>query len=551
MKGKVFKSIVLFVAIMLVFAGGANASGGNVTPIPPGPETSLPDYIGAPAKAHPLANSGVPQNPNLAPNPFMGGHTDTWMSDSADIAGPLGRNPVTLSTDLTGVHNKSWLTPGGSISHDSHGRVIVNAYGVNEASIVLLDPDTLEVLTYYPLVVEESGPLGEGAQKFLPSMWSIYGALDNRDRLHMVSGSRYLLTLEEIDTPSGPEFQEAEGGYYDLSELVTGGTVDPSDDDRISAAIMDFRGRYWINMGRSANIYVLDPATTEEPYTRDRVPHVDLGFGEFTRNGLALTRDAAYIVTTEAMYRVEVGADGWPYVVWREPYDTSWGRVPPDYKQEVRPGQYELGSGTTPTILGEGKYVAITDNAEQMQVVVFRTEEKLDPGEERIVCEVPVFDFPGGGSGANSNSLIGYRNSIIVQNTSDYLFDWGNWSVEPPLDAMLVTPGKPGIERIDINPNGKGCTKVWVNKEVSTNACPRLSTRTGLIYTMNRKHDLENNVDAYYWVALDFRTGEVVWEKFAGTGDRFDNWWAPTSIGPNGALYVPGYGGVMMIRDAP
>ncbi len=37
----------------------------------------------------------------------------------------------------------------------------------------------------------------------------------------------------------------------------------------------------------------------------------------------------------------------------------------------VRPGRYELGTGTTPTILGEGKYVAITDNDEQMNVVGF------------------------------------------------------------------------------------------------------------------------------------------------------------------------------------
>jgi hypothetical protein len=94
-----------------------------------------------------------------------------------------------------------------------------------------------------------------------------------------------------------------------------------------------------------------------------------------------------------------------------------------------------------------------------------------------------------------------------------------------------------------------GSTKVWVNKEVSTNACPRLSTRTGLIYTMDRKYDAENNVNAYYWVALDFSTGRVVWEQLVGTGDRFDNWWAPPIIGPNGGLYGPVYGGVTMLKD--
>jgi hypothetical protein len=62
MKGKVHISIVLVVSIMLVFASGANAynpvAAGEVTPIPWAGLTSLPDYIGAPAKAHPTATRG-------------------------------------------------------------------------------------------------------------------------------------------------------------------------------------------------------------------------------------------------------------------------------------------------------------------------------------------------------------------------------------------------------------------------------------------------------------------------------------------------------------
>jgi hypothetical protein len=535
MKGKVFKSIVLLVSILLVLASGANAQdGGGVIPIEPGDTSSLPNYIGAPAKPHPLPNSGVPQDPNLAPNPFAHSHSDIWMSDTVDIAGPLGRNPVTLSTTMAEVHQNSWLTPCGSMGFDSHGRPVINCYGVDEAGVVLLDPDTLEVLSYYPLEVVKGGPFGEGDQKILPALFSIYGYLDNRDLVHIVTGTRKIITLEVAETQDGPEIKPV-GDGYDLTELVkiTG--------DSISGVIMDFQGRYWINMRASANIYVLNPATAKAPYLN--LPRVNLGAGEFTRNGMALTKEgAAYIVTTEAMYRVDAGADDQPYVVWEEPYDTIG---------KVRSGQYELGSGSTPTVLGEGKYVAISDNAEQMQVVVLRTEEKLDPGEERIVCEVPVFDFPGGGAGAQSNSLIGLRNSIVVQNSSGYLFDWGDWWGDEWQDAQLVTPGAPGIERIDINPNGNGCTKVWVNQEVASTQLIKLSTRTGLIYTINNKYNPETKVGAYYWVALDFRTGEVVWEKLAGTGDRFDNWWAPIGVGPNGALYASVYGGIISMRDAP
>jgi hypothetical protein len=535
MKGKAFKSIVLVLSIVLMLVGGASAQDdGTVIPIEPGPETSLPDYIGAPAKAHPTANSGVPQDPNLAPYPFPHSHSDIWMSDTMDIAGPLGRNPVTLSTTLAAAHENSWMIQCGSMSFDSHGRLIAICFGVDEASVVLVDPDTLEMLNYYKLGVIKGPPYGEGDQKILLSTFAIYGYLDNRDLLHIVSETKKITTLEVVDTLSGPVFEPVDDGY-DLSELV-------GDGNRISGVMMDFQGRYWINMGTSATIYVLNPKTAEAPYLD--LPRVNLGEGEFTRNGLALTKEgAAYIVTTEAMYRVDAGADDQPYIVWEAPYDTIG---------EVRSGQYEKGSGTTPTVLGEGKYVAITDNADQMQVVVFRTDERLDPGEDRIVCEVPVFDFPGGGAGAGSNSLTGLRNSLLVQNTSDYLYDWG-YEDAP---ARLVQPGKPGIERIDIDPNGKGCTKVWVNTEVTSNMCMKLSTRTGLIYTQDRKYDAENDVYAVYWAALDFFTGEVVWEKLAGTFAksglaRFDNWWEPLAVGPNGSLYGTVYGGITMMRDTP
>jgi len=519
-------ALVVTVALALVVAVVAGAQ-----EIPPGPWTSLPDYIGAPAKAHPTANNGVPQNPFLAPNPFSHGHKDIWMSDTANVAGPLGRNPVILSTTLPKTHDH-WLTPCGNVVFDSHGRLILTCFGWDEASLVMLDPDTLEVLTHKDLDVVTGLPVGEGGQDFPPSMWAIYGYLDNLDQMHMVAKGRKIITLGEAGSASSPEFVKV-GEGYDLGELLD------ETQDSVRGVIVDFQGRYWIWVARTATIYLLNPDTY---HGIGDLKSIDLGEGEFIRNGLTLTREGAvYIVTTKAMYRVEAGADDQPYIVWAEAYDNSYAD---NHEIKVRPGQTEQGSGTTPTILGEGKYVAITDNAEQMQVVVYRTEEKLNPGEKRIVCEVKVFDFEGGGIGAQWNSLVGLHNSIIVQNTADYHWDWANYE-----DAHLETPSKPGIERVDIDPNGKGCTKVWVNTEVAGAMTLELSTRTGLIYTQDRKWDAKNNVNAYYFVALDFRTGEVVWEKLMGTGDKFDSIGMPVIIGPNKALYGPLQGGLTMLKD--
>ena len=51
-----------------------------------------------------------------------------------------------------------------------------------------------------------------------------------------------------------------------------------------------------------------------------------------------------------------------------------------------------------------------------------------------------MFDFPGGGAGALSNSLIGSRLSIIASNNYGYWFDWKT--------GTLKQPGAPGLERI-------------------------------------------------------------------------------------------------------
>jgi len=40
---------------------------------------------------------------------------------------------------------------------------------------------------------------------------------------------------------------------------------------------------------------------------------------------------------------------------------------------------------------------------------------------------------------------------------------------------------------------GGGCTKAWTNAELATTTSPRLSTKTGLTYTVAREEDPESN----------------------------------------------------------
>lgn len=237
------------------------------------------------------------------------------------------------------------------------------------------------------------------------------------------------------------------------------------------------------------------------------------------------------LLQLKKMYRIELDPGGIPQVVWEEGYQNI---------DQTKPGQLSAGSGTTPTILGNGKYVAITDNAEQMHVMVFRTERTLHPHEKRIVCEEEVFER---GAGADENSLLGLGLSLIAYNAYGY-------DLPTVFQTKQSLPSEPGIARVDIDPNGKGCRLVWKNDTVSlTDQTAKMSTRSGLIYAVTRKYDTEApGLDVYYFSAIDFRTGSVVWERQLGTGFGYDSFSAMI-IGPTGTAYMPGYGGIVAVRD--
>ena len=124
--------------------------------------------------------------------------------------------------------------------------------------------------------------------------------------------------------------------------------------------------------------------------------------GEKIANSFAVEdTGAVYIVTDAALYRLEAGAGGVPAPVWREPYENSGVQ---------KPGQASAGSGTTPTLMGDG-LVAITDNADPMNVLVYRR------GTARAICRQPVFEK---GASATDQSLIGTGRSLVVENNYGY-----------------------------------------------------------------------------------------------------------------------------------
>ena len=148
----------------------------------------------------------------------------------------------------------------------------------------------------------------------------------------------------------------------------------------------------------------------------------------------------------------------------------------------AKPGQVGAGSGTTPTVMSGGQ-VAITDNADPMNVVVYTARSG------RKICEQPVF---GKGASATDNSLVAARNSLVVENNYGYML----------AATQQGNSTTPGLERVDLLRRG-GCRRIWRSREIAPSVVPKLSIETGLVYTYTKPPRDDGN-DAWYFTALDF-----------------------------------------------
>jgi hypothetical protein len=463
-----------------------------------GSPTSLPAYSGAPADFAPIKVKKPPRHPFMARNGRSNVHNDPWMTDTYWGKGPIGDAPYTLSIAL----GQDCI----SIAFDRKGRIVTACSNLTTRTLYVIDPLTLQVLDSEPLPYVEP-PMGQ--DPFTSSSGGVYFYLDREDRAVVgAADGRLLVYAVSKDAPYLSLSAE-----YDLNAALAG--------DRITSALPDWQGRVWF-VGRYTGVVgVLDLETGIIGNTV---------LGEEIENSFAVAEEGVYIVTDTSMYRLEAGADQVPVVVWSEEYQNSG---------LTKTGQFNAGSGTTPTVMNGG-YVAITDNADPMNVVVYRRAETLDLGQDRIVCEVPVFSA---GASATENSLIATGNSLIVENNFGYYIT----------TTMNGAVSSPGITRIDVREDGSGCDVVWTSTEIAPSCVPKVSTKSGLVYLYTKDPDPVNTTsDAWFWTALDFATGDTVWKRLAGTGLQFNNHYAGIALGPKGrpTAYVGTVGGIVAVRDS-
>ena len=444
-----------------------------------------------------MSATRAPQNPFLARDPRSNIHNDTWMTDAYRWRGPLGRSPRAFS---------GAMPPAlcGSLTFHSRGflvSVCPSLLAPPQARVI--DPETLEILATYDMPNAPDPPGTKAYQNFAGGG---YFFLDDGDRIWSSTKTSHIFVLKVArDGRSITKIRD-----YDLSGVL-------DDDERISSALPDFRSRIWFVSKNNGKVGILNPRTRRIRLVR---------LGEDIQNSFTIDRDAVYVVSSARMYRFSA-RNGKPRVDWKVRYRNSG---------IVKPGQADAGSGTTPTIM-RGGYVAITDNADPMNVVVYRKAKRLRRGQRRVVCQVPVFER---GASATENSLITAGRSLFVENNYGYQDPFG------PNTGALSTAG---FARIDVKRNGQGCRRVWTNStEHAPSVVPKLSTRTGLIYTYTRD-PAPLGEQPYFWTAIRARTGKTVFKVYAGSGLGFNNNYAGIAVGPTGTAYLGVIGGLIALRD--
>lgn len=392
--------------------------------------------------------------PGLGPNGTSSVHGDMASTDTLPGRGPGPHAHVTAA--LTGATCSTVF-----VGSDGLPVALCTAYlGMHPPTplaptVKLLHPATAEVLAEVQLA---KGALLGG----------VYGYLDDRDRVVVADGNRRLLAVGHERTPDGPWRMTVEV----LADLSAG----VPDGDAVTGLAPAFDGRIW---------YATSGGTvgTVRPGDDASLRTFTLPAGEKITNGLTVRPGGASVLTTRALYELDLAADGTPTVRWRHGYAVGPGR---------KPGLLAHGSGTTPTYFGPGDgLVAITDDTDRPDLMVLRR----DDGE--VLCRMPALATtleptsaaPDGvlidGPAATENSIIaagrsGGDTALVLVNT--YGFEYPPFATDGP----AVPAGAPyagGMTRVDVRADGSCAGRAWTST-ARTASLPKLTRGDGQIHSL-------------------------------------------------------------------
>jgi hypothetical protein len=373
--------------------------------------------------------------------------------------------------------------------------------------------------------------------------------------LSLPAGNLFAGVYAYMDQENRVVLFNAEGDLLRIGHHLSGGQWTLSIDSSISAAAAlqarcaslcggvvgiapDWGGRVWFAATDGVAGYV-------EPGT-GAVKTIALGAGEQVANSISTSPEGTAIATDHSLYFLTATKKG-PKIVWRYAYERGPAR---------KPGQLSHGTGSTPVFFGpeDGtRYLTILDNASPAEhLLVFDTwARSANPSAAKIankpqvVCDLAALTPGPSGS---ENAPVGSGRSVFIASTYGYPYPSLPEGAEPSQPESASFTG--GVERIDLNQKGNGCTPRWQDS-VRSAAVPRLDAGNGILYTVQDTDPLEPNgtgySDTYSEDAIDAATGQVLHQTLLGASYLFNTLQLSPTIVPGEVMYQGTVTGILRI----
>ena len=493
-----------------------------VTPLAMSTEgVDLAKFIDPTYSAVQMPPTGEPRHPFMARTDASAMHAGSWENDVHPAKAVMSENAFVRTRRAGGKAPRQCAT----FVFTSKGYPLILCGGLTSFRLQLLDPDSLELLAKFDLPMRpstfEAGVKRDSDIIFTDTSGGAYLYLDDQDRAVLADSRQRIRRIGPVQDEDG-QWKFKEFDSWDMSEHVPHdcfhyNNLRPKGEcDGITTVMPDYNGLLWW-VTRNGRVGSLNTESGE-------VVATNLG-GEEIQNSFALDENGAYIVSDHAMYHMKL-IDGMPTTHWRIPYDRGSGR---------KVGSINQGSGTSPSLFGED-YVTYTDNADDHMNIHVARRGKLEEGQERHICQVPVFTK---GASVTDNSMIAYGRSIILENNAGYT----NSMIQKDYNDVVG-----GVVRVDVLEDESGCDVIWTSDLKVPSVVPKLSLGNGLAYFYS--FDLLDNGDRLWsLVGLDFETGKEIVRIPTGTGEAFNNNWASIAIAPNGDTYIGTRQGIIQVRE--
>jgi hypothetical protein len=485
------------------------------------------------------------------------GRGDGGNSGAGDGTAPLGRGPVVNSAAIAIAPPLLW---------GRHGLItgchIDLGAGVIKDCLAEVDASSLTILARWT---------APGQDLNLAT-----AIVDDGGRVIVTTRQRHLIVVALPDD-NGPSFRVVRD--IDLGSHL-------ADSQSLLAAVADDSGNVWFVSGGSSAPGVATTAATSTTVgyvTADDAVVTTTLDDQRAETAPATDQGNLYLATAPAGGADHAGATGYVYgltaadgrvaKLWQQPYDAGSG---------VKAGGTNRGTASPVMLLGR-QYLAITDNADdRAHLLVFVRGALPAPGagstpspstslsgsttsstaspltttttpaaivtDPRLVCTVALFTA---GASAVTAAPIGYSAadaaSVIVANGANTPPPLANPADDGPANNMA--PMASGLARVDVALDGTGCGTAWtVPLRIKTG--PVLSTATGLVYGYTQD---EGRAAAgryiWYFVAVDYRSGRIVWRQRSGAGGTKNDNRQLLVLGANGVLYQTLPLGLVWMRD--